>query len=80
MVEFLDYLASIPVLRTYVQYLIPFCSWIEAASDVISGMYMRQSIFDKAVKFGDPRFNYTHEIWLNVNGDDIFATQWSDSF
>ena len=34
MAEFLDSLPAEPVLRTFVQYLIAFYNWPEAASDV----------------------------------------------
>ena len=36
---------------------IVFCSRLEAACNVISGMFMRQIVSDKCVKFCDPRLN-----------------------
>ena len=41
----------------FVQYLIAFCSQLEAGSDVISSRFVRPIVPDKYVKFGDSRFN-----------------------
>ena len=41
------------VLRSFVQYLIPFCSRLEAASDVISGLAVELVGMDVPVKFDD---------------------------
>ena len=38
------------VLRTFVQYLIKFYSWLETASDVISGKFVGPIVPDKPVK------------------------------
>ena len=62
------------------QYLIAFCSRLEAATYVISGMFMRQSIADKAVKFGELQLNHFPEIQLQVVGDDIFIVFFHDNF
>ena len=51
-----------PVLRTFVQHVIAFCSRLEAASDAISGTLMRMDVSDKCVKFRDPRLNRSREI------------------
>ena len=40
-----------PVLRTFVQYLIAFCSWPEAVSDVISGRFTRLIVPNKCANF-----------------------------
>ena len=36
-----------PVIRTFVQYLIAFCSLPETASHVISGMFVGPTVHDK---------------------------------
>ena len=46
-----------PVLCIFVQYSVTFGSRPEAASHVISGVFMGQPIVDKVVKFGDPLLN-----------------------
>ena len=46
---------NVPIIANKYSYLI--FSRPEAASDVISGDFARQSITDKAVKFGDPGLN-----------------------
>ena len=58
-----------PVLRTVVlccrQYLIAFCRWPKAASDVIYGRFGRlvgPNTYGKCVKFDDPRLNRSREI------------------
>ena len=61
-----------PVLHTYVQYLITFCSRREAASDVISGMFVGAVVLDKRVKFHDPSLNSAQEIPREAVGSDIF--------
>ena len=43
-VEIFDTLAAGPVLRTFVQYLTTFCNRLEAAGDVISGMFVGQKL------------------------------------
>ena len=48
-----DSLPAAPVLRTFVQYLIAFGSRQEAASDVISGMFVRLIVTDRCVQFCD---------------------------
>ena len=54
--------ASRVVLLTFVQHLITFCSWHEAASDVISGRFVRLAVPDKCIKFHDFRLNHSQEI------------------
>ena len=49
---------------TFVQYLIAFCSWPEAASDVISGMFVRLAVPDTRVNFIDTWLNNSPEIEL----------------
>ena len=45
---------SYTVLRTFVQYLIALCSRQEAASDVISGRFVRLIVPEEFVKFNYP--------------------------
>ena len=51
-----------PVLRTFVQYFIAFCSRPEAASDMSSGRFVRLAVVDKCVNFHDPHLNCSREI------------------
>ena len=51
-----------PVLCTFVQYLIAFCSRPAAASDVISGKFVGPTVFNKRGKFRDSRLNDSWEI------------------
>ena len=44
-----------PVLRTFVLYLIAFCSRPEPASEVISGRFIALTFPNPRVKFRDPR-------------------------
>ena len=60
------------VLHTSVQYLIAFYNRPEAASDVISGRFVRLAIPDKCVKFHNPRLNRSLEIWPIAVRGDIF--------
>ena len=61
-----------PFLRTSVQYLIAFCSRPEAASDVISGRFVRLAVPDKYVKFHGRRLNRSREIPPNAVGCGIY--------
>ena len=51
-----------PVLHTFVQYLISFCSRLEAASDVVSSRFLWSIVPDKCVKFCDPCLNRSREM------------------
>ena len=52
-----------PVLRTtFVQYLIAFCSRLEATSAVISDRFVGTVVPGNHVKFGDHRLNFSQEI------------------
>ena len=55
-------LAAALVLRAFVQHLIAICSRPEAASDVISRIFVGPIVPDKSVKFSDPRTNHSREI------------------
>ena len=60
-----NYLTHCPagsVLRTFVQYLITFCSRSETVGEVISGMVIGPVALDKHVKFHDPNLNRSREI------------------
>ena len=61
-----------PVLRTFVEYLITFYSRPEAASDVISGMFVGPVVRDKSVKSHDPSLNRSREIPPEAVGGGIF--------
>ena len=50
------------VLCSITKYSVTYCSRPEAASDVISGKFVRPSILNKVVKFGDPRLNRSRAI------------------
>ena len=51
-----------PVLRSFVQYLIAFCSRLKAASDDMFGRFVGLTVPDKWVKFRDRRLNRSREI------------------
>ena len=51
-----------PVLRTFVQCLIAFCSRRETAGKVVSGAFLEPIVHDVQVKFRDPRLNRSGEI------------------
>ena len=53
--------ASRTLLGTVMQYSITFCSRPEAASNVISGDFLRRIVANRAVKFNNPRFNHFRE-------------------
>ena len=72
MAELFDSLPTAPVLRTFAQYLIAFCSRLETASDVISGRFVGSIICDEDVKFHDPHLNHSREIPPEAVGGGIF--------
>ena len=53
--ELFNSLPATLVLRTFVQYLTTFCSRKEAASGVISGIFVGPLVPDKPVEFHDSR-------------------------
>ena len=69
-------MSATPVLRTFVQYLIAFCSPPEAASEVISGVVVDPIRIKFHVKLGDSRSNRSRDIRVphfvtnDVDGDD----------
>ena len=69
-----------PVLRTFVQYLIAFCSRPETDSDVLAGKFLVSIVPDKLVEFRDPRLNRSREIKPNAAGGDIFDGLFRDNF
>ena len=71
MVELFDSLSDHAVLRTFVQYLMAFCSRPEAASDIISGRFARPIVLDKCVNFRDPSLNRSREIPALAVGSGI---------
>ena len=58
----LDSLPAAPVLCTFMQYLVAFCSRPEAASDVMSSHFVRLIVPNKCVKMFDPCLNSSQEI------------------
>ena len=56
-----DSLTTGLVLRTFMQYLIIFCSQQDAASDVIFGATVDLVGFDVLLKFGDLSLNCSRE-------------------
>ena len=63
-----------PVLRTSVQYSVALCNRPEGASDVISGNFVRQIVFEKSAKFCDPCLNRSHKIPPEAVGRGIFGS------
>ena len=53
------------------QYLVAFCSRPEGTSDVISGRFVGQTVLEKCVKFGYPRFNRSREFPPTTVGSGI---------
>ena len=70
--ELCTFMSVAPVLRTFVEYLIAFCSPLEKASDVISDRFMRPIVYDKLVKFCNPRLIRSREIPPETVGDSVF--------
>ena len=62
MAELFDSLSGRTRLRTFVEYLVVFCSRPETASDIISGRLVGPIVCDKRLKFLDPRLNHSREI------------------
>ena len=65
-------LPAAPVLRTFVQYLVTFCSRPDDASDFISGSIWGPIIPNKPVKCRDPCLNHSREIAPDGVGGGIF--------
>ena len=59
-------------MRTFVQYLITFCSRTEAARDVIYGKSVGPIVLDKLAKFRGPSLNRSPEIPPEAVGGGIF--------
>ena len=57
---------------THSKYYYPSCSQQEAASDVIYNKFLKQSKFDKTIKFGEPTLNSYWEFQLKVVTADNF--------
>ena len=74
MAELFDSLPIAPALRTFVRYLIAFCSRQEAASDVVSGPFVRPIVPDKLINYRDPRLNRCQEIRRKAVGYGIFIS------
>ena len=60
--ELFDSVPAGPVVRHFVEYSIAFCSRPKAANDIISGMFVRLIVPDKAPKLRDPGLNSSREI------------------
>ena len=72
MTELFDSLPAAAVQHTFVQYLIACCSRSEAATDVISDMFVGLSVPDRHVKFRDSRLHRSLEILPNAFSCGIF--------
>ena len=66
-----------PVLHTFVQYLIAFCSQPETASDIKSCRFVGSILHNKRVKCRDPRF---YPKPSEAAFSTVFAARRSDSF
>ena len=60
-------------LRTFVQYLIAFCSRSEEASYVTSSSLVGMTVANKCVKFRDPSLNRSPKIPPEAVGGVIFG-------
>ena len=72
MAELFDPLAGRTRLCTLLQYFIAFCSRPEAASEVISGRFLRPIVPDKCAKFRDPCSTRSREIPPGAVGGGTF--------
>ena len=68
-----------PVLCTLVQYLIEFCSRLEAASDVVTSRFVRLAVPNKCVTFRDPHINRCPEIRPEAVRGAIFQSIYGSS-
>ena len=59
MAELFDSLPVAPVLSTFMQYFIAFCSRPEAYSEIIPNGFEEHIVADKYVKFRDPRLHHS---------------------
>ena len=73
MAELFNFLPTVPVSHTFVQYLVASCSRSEAASDVISGRFLGLTVPDECLKFCDLRLNGSGEIRPKAVGRGIFG-------
>ena len=73
MVELFNFSPAAPILRTFMQNLITFCSQPEAASDVISGTLVRPIVVDKYLKFHDPSLNILKKLHPRPS-ETVFST------
>ena len=80
MTELFDSLPSGPVLRTFVQYLIAFCSRSETASCDRSDRFMRLIVPDKTFQFRDTCLNRYGEIRPKAIGGGIFDILFAIAF
>ena len=72
MAELFDCVAAAPVLRTFVQNLIAFCSRPQVC-DVMSGRFVGLTVPEQFVKFLDPPLNNSGEIRPKAAGCSISA-------
>ena len=75
--ELVDRLAGCTCLRTYEQYLIAFCSRLEAAGDVVSCRFMNPIVLNRRIKLRDPRINSSGEIRPKAVRGGIFNSLFS---
>ena len=61
-----------PVLRTFLYYLIAFCSRLEGTGDAISGRFVGPVVVDKHVKLHDHTLNRSRAILPEAVGGGIF--------
>ena len=73
-------LPAASVLRSFVQYLVAFSSWPKAATDVISGKFLRPIIADKWIKLRDSYLNRSQENPPEAVGGGFFDSFFRDNF
>ena len=61
------------------QCLVVFCNQLEEASDIVSGKFVRQIVFEKCVKFGSPRLNCSRDIYPKPS-EAVFSTFFGYNF
>ena len=62
MAELYDFLPATPILRTFMHYLIAYCSRSEVPRDVTSGVALERVRVDVDIQFGDSRSNRSRDI------------------
>ena len=80
MAELFDYLAGRTRFTHFLQYLMAFCSRLEAANNVTNGKFVRPIVTGKCAKCADLRLNCSREIRPGAVGRRHFRPFLRDNF